>query len=100
VGAALDQFDLVDDSFGVAVCGRLVEVGEQFGAPEPDAVGEGGEGRELCALDRGEEAVESALRLVAVRGVIDRANACLSAQASAIRGSRSTARRAGAGRAR
>lgn len=72
VGAALDHFDLVDDAFGVAVGGGLVEVGEQLSTPESDALGEGGEGGELCALDSREEALESALGLVSVRCAIDR----------------------------
>jgi hypothetical protein len=66
VGAAFDHLDLIDDAFGVAVGGRLVEVGEQLGAPEPDAVGEGAEGGELRAVDRAEEALEAALGLVTV----------------------------------
>jgi hypothetical protein len=36
VGSSLDHLDLVDHSLGVAVADRLVEVGEQFVAPEPD----------------------------------------------------------------
>jgi hypothetical protein len=57
VGAALDHLDLVDHPFGVAVGGRLVEVGEQVGAPEADAVGERLEGRQPCAVEGGEEVV-------------------------------------------
>jgi hypothetical protein len=56
------------------------------GAPEPNAVGEGRKGGELCALDGGEEAAESALGLMPVARSIDRAKASLSAQASAISG--------------
>jgi hypothetical protein len=71
VGAALDHLDLVDNALGVAVRGLLVEVGEELGAPEPDALGEGGEGGQLGAVDRGEEALEAALGLGAVRGLVD-----------------------------
>src|SRR5256885_14059922 len=35
VGSSFDHLDLVGDAFGVAVGDRLVEVGEQFFAPEP-----------------------------------------------------------------
>jgi hypothetical protein len=61
----------------VAVGGRLVEVGEQFGAPVPEAVGEGGEGGELCALGGGEEAIEPALGLVPVGRAVDLAESLL-----------------------
>ena len=37
VGSSLDHFDLVGHRLRVAVGDRLVEVGEQFFAPEPDA---------------------------------------------------------------
>jgi hypothetical protein len=66
VGPALDHLDLGDDALGVALSGRLVEVGEQLGAPEPDSFSEGGEGRELRASDRGEEVVEPPFGLGAV----------------------------------
>jgi hypothetical protein len=57
---------------GVAVGGGLVEVGEQLGPPQQDALGEGGEGGELGALDGAEEALEPALGLGAVGGAVDR----------------------------
>ena len=53
VGAAFDHLDLVDHSFGLAVGGWLVEVGEQLLAPVAQPVGEGEEGGDLCPLDRG-----------------------------------------------
>jgi hypothetical protein len=67
VGPALDHLDLVDHSLGVAVGDRLVEVGEQLFAPEPDALGEGGEGGDRCPVDGGEEAGEPLLGLVAAK---------------------------------
>jgi hypothetical protein len=48
VGPALDHLDLVDNALGVAVRGLLVEVGEELGAPEPDAA-PGGSGRRRSA---------------------------------------------------
>jgi hypothetical protein len=72
VGAAFDDFDLVDDSFGVAVGGGLVEVGEELFAPVPDPVGEGVEGGDLGPLDGGEEGVEAAFGLVPVLRSVDR----------------------------
>src|SRR3954451_24527121 len=72
VGAALDDLDLVDDAFGVAVAGRLVEVGEQFLAPLPDAVSERGERRDLRTLDGRQEAVETLLGRLPVGGSVDR----------------------------
>lgn len=77
VGSALDHLDLVDHSFGVAVRDRLLEVGEQFFAPEPDAFGEGGEGRDRCSVDGGEEARESLLGLAAAGRAVDRAEGFL-----------------------
>src|SRR5918994_1273767 len=63
VGPSLDHLDLVDHSLGVAVADRLLEVGEQFFAPEPDAVGEGAERWQCCSVDGGEEALEPRLGL-------------------------------------
>jgi hypothetical protein len=69
-GSSLDQLDVVDHSLGIAVGDRLVEVGEQFFAPEPDAFGEGAEGGDRCSVDGGEEAPELLLGLgAAVRAV-------------------------------
>jgi hypothetical protein len=77
VGPSLDHLDLVDHSFGVAVGDRLVEVGEQFFAPEPDAFGEGAEGRDRCSVDGGEEAREPLLGLDAAGRAVDRAEGFL-----------------------
>jgi hypothetical protein len=79
VGAALGGFDLVVDSFGVAVGGWLVEVGERLLAPEPNAVGEGVEGGDLGPVDGGGEAVEAALGLVSVLRSVDRPEGFLEA---------------------
>ncbi len=72
IGRSLDHLDLVDHSLGVAVGDRLVE-GEQFFAPEPDAFGEGAEGRDCCSVDGGEEAREPLLGLAVVGRAVDRA---------------------------
>src|SRR6266508_2524855 len=77
VGASLDHLDLVDHPLGVAVGDRLVEVGEQFLAPEPDAFGEGAEGRDRCSVDGGEEASEPLLGLDAAGRPVDGAEGFL-----------------------
>ena len=77
VGAALDHLDLVDDAFGVAVGGRFVEVGQQLVAPDADALGEGVEGGQAGALDRGEEGVEALFGAAAVGGPVDGAEGLL-----------------------
>ena len=77
VGSAFDHLDFVDHSLGVAVGDRLVEVGELFFAPEPDAFGEGGEGRDRCSVDGGEEAREPLLGLAAAGRAVDRAEGFL-----------------------
>src|SRR5205809_620572 len=77
VGPSLDHLDLVDHSLGVAVGDWLIEVGEQFLAPEPDAFGEGGEGRDRCSVDGGEEAGEPLLGLAAAGRAVDRAEGFL-----------------------
>lgn len=79
VGAALDHLDLVDDAFGVAVGGRLVELREQLRAPQPDAVSECAEGRNVCATDGAQERVEPSLGLETIGGPIDRAEGFLQA---------------------
>jgi hypothetical protein len=77
VGSSLDHLDLVDHSLGVAVGDRLLEVGEQFFAPELDAFGEGAEGRDRCSVDGSEEAREPLLGLAAAGGAVDRAEGFL-----------------------
>src|SRR5712691_7720280 len=77
VGAALDHLDLVDHSFGVAVRGRLVEVGEQLFAPAAEAVREGGEGGDRRPLDRRLEGTQPPLGLLPVAGAVDGAEALL-----------------------
>ena len=77
VGAALDHLDLVDDAFGVAVGGRLVEVGQQLLAPDSDALGEGVKGGDARALDRGEERVEALFGAAAVGCPVDGAERLL-----------------------
>jgi hypothetical protein len=77
VGAALDDLDLVDDALGVAVGGRVVEVGQQLAAPKADAVGEGVEGGQVGALDGAQERLEAPLGLGAIAGAVDVAEALL-----------------------
>ena len=71
VGSSLDHLDLVDHSLGVAVGDRLIEVGEQFFAPEPDAFGEGAEGRDRRTVDGGEEALEPLLGFAAAGRAVE-----------------------------
>jgi hypothetical protein len=61
VGAALDDVDRGDDALGVAVGGRLVEVGQRLLAPETDAVGERVEGGQAGVVDGGQERLEAQL---------------------------------------
>jgi hypothetical protein len=77
VGPSFNHLDLVGHSFRVAVGEWLVEVGEQFFAPESDAFGEGGEGRDRRSVDGGEEALEPLLGFDAAGRAVDRAEGFL-----------------------
>jgi len=55
----------------------LLEVGQQLVAPLAHALGERGEGWDLCAIDGGQEGVEASLGFVAAGGAIDRSECFL-----------------------
>jgi hypothetical protein len=79
VGGSLDDLGLVDGALGVAVGGRLVEVGQQLLSPEAEALGEGIEGGQAGTVDGGEGELEAPLGLGAIGGEVDVAEALLQA---------------------
>src|SRR5436189_222849 len=77
VGAAFDDFDLGDDSVGVAVGGGLVEVRQELGLRLGEAVRERVEGGETGMVDGGVELLEALLSVCSAAGAVDRSERLL-----------------------